>query len=591
MKHNISHNKKGQAVLLSLLVFLGVSVATIFAVSLPVIEHIKITRSVYTSKQNFYAAESLSEDIAYRLQNSISVSSSESLTVGGSSATASIVTSGGNKDIEVTAQNSGLIRKIKSRLTTSTGIAFNYGLQAGNGGMTIDGGSTIIGNLYANGSINAISATITGTAVAADSSATSTDQINNTPATPTASVNFRNVSASRDLAQSFQVSDTSPLGKVGFYIKKTGSPADATIKIVADSAGTPSSTVMPIGTATLSAGGVTTSYGWVDVTFATPVSLIPSTRYWIIVQSSTQSATNYYTIGANTSTSTNNAKTGTFGGTWTNTNLNTYYKTYLGGTTATIGGASYSTGFMVGSSTALTGDAWARTVKGTTAYGKIYCLTGTNNNKSCDTSKGVPSPTPLPFSDANLDSWKDSALAGGTTTGNVTVGFAGATMGPKKITGNLLVNGGGTLTLTGPLWVVGTVTVTGGGKIKLQSGYGRSSETIISDGTITISGGGSLGSGTTGSYLFVVSTSQCPNAVGCSGANAISISGGAGAIAANAQYGTVGLSGGASISAVVGNQVSVTGGSTVTYDNGLASPEFNSGPAGGYTISSWQEIQ
>ncbi|MCX6715741.1 MAG: hypothetical protein NT077_01835 [Candidatus Taylorbacteria bacterium] len=259
--------------------------------------------------------------------------------------------------------------------------------------------------------------------------------------------------------------------------------------------------------------------------------------------------------------------------------------TYNGGVTGLIGGASYVGGL------ALQDDGWATTIKGTSVQntGILYCSVGTNNSKVCDTSRNSPPQIPLPFTDDNIQDWKNEAVGGGVYTGNYSVDWRGATLGPKKITGNLLVNGGGTLTLNGTLWVQGTVTVTGGGKVVLPANFGQNSGVIISDSYITVSGGGSAGSGNSASYLFFVSTSKCPNDTYCSGNSAININGGAGAIAANAQSGNVALSGGANIRAVVGNSITVSGGSVVNYDSGLASPSFVSGPSGGFSITSWKE--
>ncbi|MCX6751154.1 MAG: hypothetical protein NT161_00050 [Candidatus Nomurabacteria bacterium] len=229
------------------------------------------------------------------------------------------------------------------------------------------------------------------------------------------------------------------------------------------------------------------------------------------------------------------------------------------------------------------GDVWASNVVSTSAVGHMYCLTqGSYVNKVCDTSKGIPPAIPMPFTDQNITDWKTAAAVGNPITGNYTVGWAGATLGPKKITGNLVINGGGTLTLTGTLWVVGNVTVTGGGRIKLPTNYALNSETIVSDGLVSINGGGSLGSGTPGSYLFIVSTSTS--------ASAIRVTGGAGAIAVDAQNGTVALSGGATLNSAVGKTVTVTGGTTVNYQQGLASPSFINGPSGTWNLSSWKEI-
>jgi len=265
------------------------------------------------------------------------------------------------------------------------------------------------------------------------------------------------------------------------------------------------------------------------------------------------------------------------------------------GTTSYIGdngGSPWMGTVVVGS--AGVGDAWAYNVRGGSVAANLYCQIGTANNKACNTSHGIPPTQPMPFTDDDITAWKNAATAGGTITGatkcpggysggNCTVDYRDATFGPGKITGNLTVNGGGTLTLTGTVWVVGTVTITGGGNINLPANYALNSETIISDNLVTINGGGSLGSGNPNSYLFIVSTSTSNNA--------ITVTGGAGAIAVDAQNGTVSLSGGASLNAAVGKTITATGGTNVTYQQGLASPSFESGPSGGWVIGSWGESQ
>jgi hypothetical protein len=590
MKKNNYQTNKGAAMMIVVFFFVFISLSILVGIVTPTVQEFKIASDSYSSKKSYFLAESGVEDAFYRIKNNRSISASESITIDGDTATTTITTVGTNqKQIDSMGDSNSKQRKTTLVLTTGAGVAFNYGLQAGNGGITMGGGATINGNVYSNGDVDAISATITGSAVAANSLALTADQTNDSPTTPTSSINFRNAAASQDFAQSFQVSSTEPVSKIGFYIKKTGSPSDATIRLVTDNSGSPSTTTLSIGSVSLTSGQVTTSYGWVEVVLPTPISLIPETTYWIVMDNSSQNSNAYYTIAANNTYTAGAAKTGAYGGSWTATNLDGYFKIYTGGVTSLIGGATYSGGVTIG--TAGVGDAWAATVKGAAVQGSLYCTTGTNNNKSCNTSKGNPPSVPLPFSEANIQSWKDDAEAGGTISGNLTVGSAGATLGPKKITGNLTVNGGGTLTLTGPLWVVGSVTITSGGKVVLPANYSQNSETIISDSTVSVSGGGSAGSGESGSYLFLVSTSKCPNDAGCSGLSAMTFNGGSGAIAANAQSGTISLSGGASIKAVVANNITISGGSIVTYDSGLASPSFMSGPSGGWNISSWKETQ
>jgi fibronectin-binding autotransporter adhesin len=579
----------GAAMMILVIFFVLISLTILIGIVTPTVREFKVASNMFSSKKAYFLAESGSEDAFYRIKNGKQISTSETLTIGSDTTVTNISTNGNSKVIDSTGDSTSNERKNSISLTTGAGIAFNYGLQSGNGGVTIDGGSTVTGNIYSNGSINAISASITGSAIAADSASLTADQSNESPLVPDSSISFRNLSASQDFAQSFQLSTSASINKVQFYIKKVGAPSDATIRLVTDSSGSPSTNTIPIGTVTLSSGQVTTNYGWVTAVFSSYPSLMPNTKYWVIIDNSTQKSTDYYVIGGNTNYANGTAKTGVYSGSWVDTNLDGYFRVYTGGITSQIGGASYVGGVTIG--TGSVGDAWASVVKGASVAGNLYCTTGTNNNKSCNTSKGSPPSMPMPFSESNISEWKSDAESGGTITGNYTIGWAGGTLGNKKITGNLTVNGGGTLTLNGPLWVVGSVTVTAGGRIKLPSNYAKNSETIVSDGIVSISGGGSAGSGSSGSYLFIVSTSKCPNDSGCSGASAISVTGGAGAIAVDAQYGNVALSGGASLNAVVGNSISATGGSNITYDQGLASPSFVSGPSGGWNISSWKETQ
>ena len=600
-----TEGEQGVAMMIAIIFFVIISTLIVVGLTGPTAREFSMVNGTALSHQSYFLAESGTEDAYYRIKNSMTIATTTTLVLGSSIATTTVTTiSGGHeKDISSIGNLYNNDRSVSFVTITGAGIAFNYGLQSGPGGMNIGGGSTINGNLYSDGSIAAISATASGTVVAADSPAIALDQSNTTPSTPTTSINFRNVATSSDFAQSFQISSTSPVTSIQLYIKKVGAPTNASVYIVADNAGSPSTITFPIGTVTLVATSVATStYSWVTIPIATSTapSLVPNTTYWFVLDNSAQSTSNYYVIGANADTSytSGTAKTGTYGGTWYADSLDSYFQIYTGGVSAYIGGAGYIGGFTVGSGSV--GDAWASNVIGTSVAGNLYCATGTNNNKSCNTGHGVASQVGMPFSDTDITAWKTTASSGGIITGatdchggysggSCTVDWANGTFGPGVITGNLTVSGGGTLTLTGTLWVQGSVTITGGGKIVLPSGYALNSETIVTDNIVNINGGGSLGSGTPGSYLFIVSTSRCPYDTYCSTNPAITVSGGAGAIAVDAQDGNVTLDGGATLDSAVGDSMTVTGGSTVTYNSGLASPSFTSGPSGSWVPSKWKE--
>ena len=251
-------------------------------------------------------------------------------------------------------------------------------------------------------------------------------------------------------------------------------------------------------------------------------------------------------------------------------------------TFSTIGGGTYVGSLNVGTSGV--GDVWGHTVKGVSAQGTIYCQTGTTNNKACNTSRADPPAQDFSITDENIATWKADGSASTTYNGNYHVDYRGATIGPMKINGNLLVDGGGLLTLAGTIYVTGTVTFSGGGDLALAPGYGSGGGGLISDGIMNLGGSASFaGSGTAGSYPLLITTSNS--------SSALTVNGSVGAVVLVAQNGTLHLSGGTSARSLSAKQIIIDGGGSVTYDSGLANYNFSSGPSGGWNITSWKEVQ
>ncbi len=581
---------KGAAMVVVVFFFMFISLTILFGIITPVVREFSISKDNFDSKQAYFIAESGVEDIMYRVKNSMEVG-----TIGVdrviylNDSFVSIPTEytdigGGRKQITTIGDINSNQRKINLTLSTASGVSFNYGVLVGQGGIELDGSGTINGNIYANGPITGdSSAIITGTAISANSPSIISDQTNGT-GTPASNITFGNNNGTQDIAQSFRVATSSPLNKVQFLIKKVSTPSNATIKIMNDSSGSVGSTVIASGT--LSASTVTTSYGWVEISFTTNPLLDTSKTYWLVIDAVT-SSTKYYIIGATNGDSYTNgvSKIGRVGSTWSNTTpsgLDYYFSLFLGGVNGSITGNSGSQWNQLHVGT-VSGTAQAHTVNYTNATGNIYCKSGTGNNKTC-----IDQPDPgyiaFPVSEANMTEWETDALSGGTYTGNYTVGWAGATLGPKKIVGDLTVSGGGILTVTGNLWVTGNIILNGGATIKLASSYGSNDGIVMADGTITVSGGGhASGSGIAGSYLMLLSRSDL--------ATAMSISGGAGAVIAYAPYGTITISGGAALKEATGYKMLIEGGSSITYESGLTNNNFSSGPSGTWGIDSWAETE
>ncbi|MBP9802789.1 MAG: hypothetical protein KBD14_00570 [Candidatus Pacebacteria bacterium] len=578
--------QKGQALLISLVFFTSISLAITTGLVVPTVNELKVSNTNLKSKQSYLLAESGLEDAYLRIKRGDTIDPNETIILGGNRADTTISSpSADEKVIEAVGDVSNHDRTLAMTLSTDTGISFNYGVQVGAGGLHLDSGQ-VNGNVYANGPITGTSSgsnRISGTAISANSPSSTTNQSNGT-GNPTHNVNFGNNNSTQDIAQSFRLTEELPLNKVQLYLSRTlgTAPADATVTIRNDSSGSPGSTIYATGT--LSASTVTTTPNWIDVSFTSNPTLDINTTYWVVVDASTN-ASRYYTIGGNLDGYASGvSKIGRVGTSWSSNaqaNLDYFFKIYLGGLYGSIIGAGQYTQLPIGTTS---GTAQAHTVNYVHASGNIYCQSGTGNNKAC-INQADPVYIAFPISEANIEAWKAEAEAGGVLTGNYTVGWAGATLGPKKIVGNLTVSGGGILTVSGNLWVTGNIDLSGGGTIRLASSYGTDDGVIVNDGTVSISGGGSAtGSGTSGSYLMILTTNTSTTA-------AASISGGAGAVILYAPYGTLTVSGGAALREAVAYRMTIGGGSSITYEAGLTNNNFSSGPSGTWNVNSWREDQ
>ena len=573
-KTKIQKNK-GAAMIILVFFFMLISLTILIGIVTPVVREFKIASDNLKSKKSYFTAESGIEDVLYRLKNNKQVSSSNNLIIDSSQTTTTITDiSSSQKEIVSLGDTNSVQRKIKTVVNTGVGASFSYGVLSGQGGFDMNNGSKIIGSVYSNGPITG-SGTITGSATSANSPSLSADQTNGTSA-PDYDITFGDTNTTQDFAQSFKVSSTGVVNKVQFYLKKVGNPSNITVNLVSDSNGSPSSTIL--SSATISASTISTNYGWVDVPFSTNPQLSSSFNYWLVLDASTSSS-KYYIIGANNNGYINGVgKIGQYNTTWNDTiplGLDIFFNLYLGGLTGSITGITVGTGTI--------GNAYAHTVNNANIAGINYCQTGSGNNKSCNTGREDSVQVANPISEQNILDWKNTAETGGTYSGDYTVP-SDMTLGPKKITGNLILNNGSTLTLGGTVWVQGNFIADNNSLIKLSSGYGGSSGVLIVDGTIIISNNATFeGSGTTGSYIFVMSTS--------SSSSAISLSNNAGAVSLYAANGAININNNGAAKSLTGYYIHLGNNAVITYDSGLANANFVSGPSGSWNISSWKESE
>ena len=192
-----------------------------------------------------------------------------------------------------------------------------------------------------------------------------------------------------------------------------------------------------------------------------------------------------------------------------------------------------------------------------------------------------------------ITDWEADALVGGTIVGDYTTTDL-ESIGPIKIIGDLLIPSNTGITLTGTIWIDGDILFENSSIVALDSAYGANSGVIIADNPADQTGSGTItiqntvlinGSGDPDSYIMLLSTNTGSSAidVGNSATNAIFVS----------TQGTLKLGNNAEAKAVIAYGVDVGNNMTLTYESGLASSNFASGPGGIWAVKreTWQILK
>jgi len=598
------NNQSGAAMLVSIIFFLFISLAIIAGLVSPSSKGFQIANADLKSKSSYYLAESGTEDTMYRLINNMTIDNSETITLG-SNLTTTTITDGAmsTKSITSTGNVSNYKRKVSLSLGIGDGLSFSYGIQAGEWGFRMGDKSYIDGSVYSNGPvIGTGSASVTGSVTSANTPSIIADQENGS-GTPTYNLSFgrddhhdhhdhHDFDEYENIAQSFIASSSGALNKVQLYIKKVGHPSNATVFIAHDINGEPDDARDLLSQGTLSASLVSTSYGWVTITFNTNPNIISGQTYWILVESNNDSH-DYYTVGANTAYENGFALIGNYShdhhhydNSWdpvSPSNADLFFKIYLNGLLGSIDDVGIGKNGI--------GNAYAHSVVDSSIAGINYCKTGSGNNKSCNTSLDDPVSIAMPISEQNILDWKADALMGGIIDGDYIPGGHGVSMGPKKINGNFHLDDKDILTLTGTLWITGNLRVDHKAIIKPDPGYQSSSAAIIVDGNITIKNDADIISGNSSSYVLLLSTSNCPFDPSCDGIDAIELSSKVEAAILYAGDGLIDVKSKAKARQVTAYGIDLGYDSDLIYDSGLINQNFISGPSGDWNIQSWKESQ
>jgi len=145
---------RGAALITAVMFFVIISLVVVTGISTSVFRDYVTVRDFEKSKGAYYLSEAGSEDAMYRIMNLDAIDAQEVISLDGNKATTTITTISA---IKKTIGSIGDIlfntRRVKSTLTVVSGASFNYGVQAGDGGVYMSSTSLITGNLYSTGPV------------------------------------------------------------------------------------------------------------------------------------------------------------------------------------------------------------------------------------------------------------------------------------------------------------------------------------------------------------------------------------------------------------------------------------------------------
>ncbi len=476
-------------------------------------------------------------------------------------------------------------RTIKINSSQGVGAAFVYGIQVGDGGLELGNSNTVTGSIYSNGSVSAGNSNeVTGDVWVAGGQQPTPDQQSECTGNNCQDFVFGksvNGNSQLDVAQSFQPASSGVLNKVSISIKKTGSPADAIVRVMQDGGGKPDKNAV-LTSGTLYSSLVSSTYGWIDVTFNTSPALIQDVTYWLMIDTS-QDLNNYwawqqdlaqsYTGGLpkwSPNWSAGNAVWNSF-----SPPADLSFKTYMGGAPTSLR-ASSNNRLNVG------GDVHANTVENVNIAGNAYYQTlitstvdGSSNPGSAD-----PPPKVFPISDANINEWKQQAETNGIRNGDIS--SCSLTLDSQKIVGNVNLDSGCTVTVKTPIWITGNLTLNSNNILTLDSSYGSTSGAILVDGQITMNSNNHLnGTGTGSSLLMALSTYNSKT----NGIPAIAVNSNGNTGVYYASSGIIQPGTGNTFKELTAWKIQLVNHSTIAYETGLSSVLFSSGPSGAYSLS------
>lgn len=575
-------NQSGLVGILGIILYAAIVLTVGVTMTTGAVVNLRVSSNRIASTQSLYNAESGAEDALLQMRRDPNfglATTTISTTLGNNTSVDTIIepnssdpNCNNNRQVTSSGHQGSLVRRI--RLTnciksSEVNAQFAYAVQVDRGGVNMTNNSRINGSLYSNGTVQgANGATVTSDVTVAGGAVVDPDPSFD-PET-VADYSF-NTSTKVDGAQSFTATDSNNLIKVSLKIKKVNTPSNATIRVVADNGGKPSTTTLASGV--LQTTSVGSNYGFVDISMTSNPALTAGNKYWIVLDGAS-STSNYFVWASNNGYANQAAKYSSnfSGGNWTDTNTDLAFKVWTGGVATSLNAVSVN------------GNARANTITGSTIGKNAYYQTISGSSVQGASFPGSPDPPgkDMPISDGNITDFRQQCDSGGIWNGDYTLSNgATGTIGPLHITGNLNMSNNTTLYLNGPLCVDGSVNFSNNASIRMTTAYGPNDSTfIMSNVQITLSNNTNVITNGSNSFLMLLSE----------GTGGINLANNATSVILVTRRGSINVSNNGGANALVAYGLNLANNATITYRDGLADVNFSGGPGARWTPQGWQEV-
>lgn len=248
------------------------------------------------------------------------------------------------------------------------------------------------------------------------------------------------------------------------------------------------------------------------------------------------------------------------------------------------------------------GDAHAHSITDSTIVGDAYYFDVFQNSIAFALHPNSPDlpPADLPITDELIDEWKNAATSTVVSSPCPYLIEDDVTIGPLKITCDVEIKGNIDVILNGAIWVIGDLKIEGTPDIIISSSIGDKSIPIVVDNPndrltssrITLQNSTSFVGSPLGTNSYILLVSQNNSAENGGSEKAITAGNSVnGDLLLYAGHGEIELSNNVDLKEVSGYRIRLKNSAEVTYESGLADSLFTTGPSGGYTINSWDEVE